>query len=128
MPDNFGKPIVASVEKDAFPKDTAILCSKRLFAKLADENKLATVIFFLSDATPFSSDESKYMKEYIKKNASMVFEVLIETENIDAIKSCLEQMNYAESVLDEAMRTADCLNRIDMKAFLLECKNNATEE
>ena len=125
LPDKMGKADVASIEKNAFPEDTAVLCSKRLFAKLADENKLATVRAFLFDATPFAADEMKYLKEYIKKNSANVFEVFIEEENTLAMATALEQTKYADVVMDAAMNAADRLGRTDMKAFLLECKNKA---
>ena len=125
LPDKFGKLDVASIEKNAFPEDTAVLCSKRLFAKLADENKLATVRAFLFDATPFAADEMKYLKEYIKKNSANVFEVFIEEENTSAMAAALEQTKYADVVMDAAMDAADRLGRADMKAFLLECNNKA---
>lgn len=124
LPDNFGKPQVASVDKDAFPEDTAVLCSKRLFAKLADKNKLATVSAFLLNSTPFLAEEAKYLKEYINKNAALVFEMLITKENTDAITFCLEQMKYADTVFDAGMEVADKMQRTDIRAFLLECKNN----
>jgi hypothetical protein len=125
LPDKMGKADVASVEKNTFPEDTAVLCSKRLFAKLADENKLATVRAFLFDATPFAADEMKYLKEYIKKNSANVFEVFIEEENTLAMAAALEQTKYADVVMDAAMDAAERLGRTDMKAFLLECKNKA---
>jgi hypothetical protein len=125
LPDKMGKADVASVEKNTFPEDTAVLCSKRLFAKLADENKLATVRAFLFDATPFAADEMKYLKEYIKKNSANVFEVFIEEENTLAMAAALEQTKYADVVMDAAMDAADRLGRADMRAFLLECKNKA---
>ena len=125
LPDKFGKPDVASIEKDAFPEDTAVLCSKRLFAKLADENKLATIRALLSDTTLFTAEEIKYLKEYIKKNAANVFEVFIEEENTLAMATALEQTKYADVVMDAAMDAADRLGRADMRAFLLECKNKA---
>jgi len=125
LPDKMGKADVASIEKNAFPVDTAILCSKRLFAKLADENKMATVCAFLSNENLFLPDEVKYLKEYIKKNAALVFEALIAAEDSAAIEACLKQTKYADAVLDTAMETADRLNRTDIKAFLLECKNKA---
>ena len=125
LPDKMGKADVASIEKNAFPEDTAVLCSKRLFAKLADENKLATVRAFLFDATPFAADEMKYLKEYIKKNSANVFEVFIEEENTSAMAAALEQTKYADVVMDAAMDAAERLGRTDMKAFLLECKNQA---
>ena len=128
LPDKFGKPDVASIEKNAFPEDTAVICSKRLFAKLADENKLATVRTFLSDENLFLPDEVKYLKEYIKKNASLVFETLIAAEDTAAMDACLKQTKYADAVMDAAMETADRLNRADIKAFLLECKNNSAAE
>ena len=124
LPDKFGKPDVASIEKDAFPKDTAVLCSKRLFAKLAEANKLATVFAFLSDTTPFFPDEAKYLKDYIKKNSAVVFEALIQAEDTAQLQACLEHLKYADAVVDVALEPADRLNRTDIKAFLLECKNN----
>jgi hypothetical protein len=125
LPDKMGNADVAFIEKNAFPEDTAVLCSKRLFAKLADKNKLATVRAFLFDATPFAADEMKYLKEYIKKNAAHVFEAFIEEENTSAMAAALEQTNYADVVMDAAMDAAERLGRTDMKAFLLECKNKA---
>ena len=124
LPDNFGKPEVASIEKDAFPADTAVLCSKRLFAKLADANKMATVLAFLSDAEPFLPDEVKYLKDYIKKNASAIFEALIQAEDTTKLQACLEQFKFADAVVDIAMEAAEHMSRTDIKAFILECINN----
>lgn len=128
LPEKMGKADVASIEKNAFPVDTAILCSKRLFAKLADENKMATVRAFLSDENLFLPDEVKYLKEYIKKNTALVFETLIAAEDSAAMEACLKQTKYASAVLDAAMETADRLNRTDIKALLLDCKNNYVAE
>ena len=123
LPDKFGKPDVASIEKDAFPEDTAVLCSKRLFAKLAEANKLATVFAFLSDAEPFLPDEAKYLKDYIKKNSTAVFKALIQAEDTVRLQACLEHLKYTDAVLDAALDAADRLNRADLKVFLLDCKN-----
>ena len=125
LPEKMGKADVASIEKSAFPADTAVLCSKRLFAKLADENKLATVRAFLADEKLFLPDEIKYLKEYIKKNTALVFEKLAAAEDFAAMEACLKQTKYVNAVFDAAMETADRLYRTDIKAFLLECKNKA---
>ena len=76
------------------------------------------------NSTPFLAEEAKYLKEYINKNAALVFEMLITKENTDAITFCLEQMKYADTVFDAGMEVADKMKRTDIKTFLLECKNN----
>ena len=66
----------------------------------------------------------QHIGRHINKNAALVFEMLITKENTDAIKFCLEQMKYADTVFDAGMEVADKMQRTDIKAFLLECKNN----
>jgi hypothetical protein len=128
LPDKIGKADVASLEKNAFLPDTAVLCSKRLFAKLAEANKLATVRAYLENGDLFLPDEGKYLKEFIKKNPVQVFEMLIEAEAMAAMESCLKEVKFAAAVMEAAMEVADRLGRIDIKAFLLDCQNRAASK
>ena len=98
LPDNFGKPVVASIDKDAFPEDTAVMCSKRLFAKLAPDNKLATIRAFLTDSTPFISEEQKHLREYIKKNRAEILEAFISAEDTELLRKCLTVLKNTDEV------------------------------
>lgn len=125
LPDQFGKPKIATIKKDAFPEDLAFLCSKSIFAKLPMENKVSTLRAFLADPSLFLSEEAKYLKEFLKRNAEKVFAVLIEREETAVMKRCLELASYSDAVMDSAMAAADEANRIDLKAFFLTCKNDS---
>lgn len=130
LPDNFGKPVVASIDKDAFPEDTAVMCSKRLFAKLAPANKLATIRAFLTDSTPFISEEQKHLREYIKKNRAEILEAFISAEDTELLRKCLTVLKNTDEVFAECLDITDRLENMAMKLFLLNYKNEliATEE
>lgn len=73
LPDAIGTSEVGSIDKEAFPKDVAILCSKKLFAKLPQENKDETVRKFLVDRSLFTENEQEYLLAYLKKNGFIIW-------------------------------------------------------
>ena len=120
LPDHFGKPPVVSVEKSAFQPETAVLCSKALFAKLNPDNQMATVKCFLSNQSLFLPDEAKYLKEYIRKH----LEQIIALDAPVLLQDCLKTIKPTEAVFDTCLEIADRLNKTELKAVLLEYKNS----
>ena len=120
LPDHFGKPPVASVEKSAFQPETAVLCSKTLFAKLNPDNQMATVKCFLSNQSLFLPDEAKYLKDYIRKH----LEQIIILDDPTLLQDCLKTIKPTDAVFDNCLEVADRLNKTELKAVLLEYKNS----
>ena len=119
LPDHFGKPQVTSIGKTAFQPDTAVLCSKRLFTKLNTENKTATVRYYISNQTPFLSDEAAYLKEYIKKQ----MEQIISWNDPELLRKCLNVIQLKPAVYEKCLESAERLNNAEIKAVILDCKN-----
>ena len=121
LPDHFGKPPVASIEKTAFQPETAVLCSKTLFTKLNPDNQITTVKCFLSDQNLFLPDEAKYLKEYIRKH----MEQIISMDDPVFLSDCLKMIRLTDAVFDNCLEIADRLEKTVLKAVLLEYKNLA---
>ena len=123
LPDFFGKPQVASIEQAAFPEDTAVLCSKRLFAKLNPENQFATIRLFLNEPSRFTKEEAKYLKEHLKKKSVELFERMIRNDATDLLDKALAVLNDATEMYDACFDIADRLGKPEVRAYLLNLKN-----
>ena len=91
---------------------------------------MATIRAFLTDSTPFISEEQKHLREYIKKNRAEILEAFISAEDTELLRKCLTVLKNTDEVFAECLDITDRLENMAMKLFLLNYKNEliATEE
>ena len=124
LPDVMGKAEVATVDKNAFPPDVAVLCSKRLFLKLHPNNRNATIRAFLTDPALFTPEEKEYLLAYLKKNRAMYLELYIKNEDYDALGGCLKAMPKVKTLMEECLSLTQRLNMPQVNFFLLQKQTN----
>ena len=127
LPDAMGKTEVASISKEAFAKDVIILCGKRLFAKLVQENKDATVCAFLSDSSIFAEDEKEYLTVVFKKDPARYLEQIIMREDQIALSEGLK-LCATKKWLDECFAMTERLGKTNMNFVLLDFSSKPAEK
>lgn len=125
--DTMGKTEVGSISKEAFPKDVIVLCSKKLFAKLAQENKDATVCAFLSDTSLFTEDEKEYLTAVFKKDPARYLEQVIMSEDQIALAEGLK-LCASKKWLDECFSMTERLGKTNMNFVLLDFSSKSIEK
>ena len=120
LPDKMGKAEVASIDKEAFPPDVTVLCSKRLFAKLSQETKDATIHSFLVDRGLFTEDEQDYLLAYLKKSRTAYLEAYIQGEDYPALEACFAAMPKVKTLMEECLAIAEQCGKPQVNFFLLQ--------
>lgn len=120
LPDTLGNSEVATVDKAAFPADVTVLCSKKLFLKLAPSNRHATIRSYLTDPALFTPEEKEYLLAYLKKNRAMYLEMYIKNEDYDALGGCLTAMPKVKTLMEECLELTRQLNLPQVNFFLLQ--------
>jgi hypothetical protein len=119
LPDMMGNTQVGTVNKEAFPEDTIVLCSKRLFAKLSEENKYSTIRAFLLDRVLFTEEEQEYLKAVLKRDRVYYLEKFIIAEDQTALFECLKILS-SKKALEECFEITERMSKSHMNFTLLE--------
>lgn len=120
LPDVMGNTEVATVANYAFPPDVTVLCSKRLFSKLHENNRNATIRSYLVDRELFTEEEQTYLLAYLKKNRAAYLEKYIKEEDFAALGACLEVMPRVRTLMDECLELTQKLGATSVNFFLLQ--------
>lgn len=120
LPDKLGKSDVAVISKTAFPPDVTVLCSKKIFAKLSDENRSATIHSFLVNRELFSEEEQTYLLAYLKKNRTAYLEKYIQEEDYPALEACFAAMPKVKTLMEECLTTTEQYGKQQVNLFLMQ--------
>lgn len=120
LPDKMGKAEVATIAKDAFPSDVAVLCSKKIFNKLAPDNRHATIHAYLTDPALFLEDEQAYLLDYLKKHRDIYLEKYILAEDYPALEACFAVMPKVKTLMEECLALTERHGEQQVNAFLLQ--------
>lgn len=123
IPDKFGKTDVALIDKEEFPKDIVVLCSKTIFAKLPQTVKFCTALAFLHGGPDFTAEQKEYLTVFIKKNRKEILSQVIQQDDNEALRRCLALGKKADTMWDAAFEKATEANAVHCIAMLLEYKH-----
>lgn len=128
VPDIIGKTEIGSIEKDAFPPDVAILCSKRMFSKLCSENRNATIRAYLLDRKLFTEEEQAYLLAYLKKYREQYLESYILAEDYSVLQACLDVLSNVKTLTEECLGITERCGKSHMNFFFLNHKNESEQK
>lgn len=123
LPDNIGKSGIAAISKRAFLPDVTVLCSKKMFAKLSDENRNTTIHSFLVNRELFTEEEKDYLLEYLKKHRAEYLEKYICQEDYPALEACFNLMPKVKTLLGECLAITEQYEKQQVNLFLLHMSN-----
>ncbi len=104
IPDCFGNSPIEGFEKNAIPQETIILCSKKIFAKLPEANKLTTLKAALEKSELFTEEESMYLMKYIKGHQAKLIDIFLAKHDIDFVKKTMALKKLSPKDMDEILR------------------------
>ena len=106
IPERFENVDVALIAQDAFKKEMAVLCSKRLFTKLPKETKVHTAAAYLQGNYQFTEEQKTYLTDYASKNREAIIEKCIQQDDAQALSRCLSLGKKSNAMWEAAFAKA----------------------
>lgn len=122
IPDIIDGMKVAFVQDDSFPADTAVICSKRIFDKMASRICLNSAIAFLENPESFPDEYGKVQKNFILSGKGNVVSALVERDDPRRMEAYIALLGkkFDLSMLDGLLNSSEgCVN---LRPWLLDLK------